>query len=402
MLLGSPGYQVSGGISAFGACFLLMLLASTRGVVAQEVIVIPEEPAPPCVIAFVPDGPELTGGAEAVTEDIWPSTGEIELLPEGRIAIVEGFIQGQGVVPRFFVASRDGSGGQWVGRSGEGPGEYSFVRSVKPFGDHLHVFDQYHSRRTVLDAKTFDVVDTNRMEAISHLGDPVVLSDSMYVMNGYMYNGNPVRDLLHMFDGAGEVVRSFDKTYIVDPGKEPIMDPWRVLAPARDGGVWSGWVSQYQVDLWDAASGNRRLSLNRDAPWFLPHDGEQLPNQPGNPRMQGITEDAEGRLWVQISVPPEGWSECWVKAPPSEHPEAPEYEVIPGCLSWGTRLEVLDPGAGRVIAAQILPPDLRGLRRLTPGGMAFSMVTDEHGLAKVKQWRVVLRPATNSRGGSQC
>ena len=140
---------------------------------AQEEIVIPDE-APPCVVEFLPAGPHLDGGTNAVLEDSWPgSLSELEILPDGRhLAMVEP------ATDRFFVAPRDGSRGRWVGRRGEGPGEYGFVLWVKPGEKHLHVFDPLLMRRTVLDPTTFEVVRTNRLDRIYLRFDALVLGDS--------------------------------------------------------------------------------------------------------------------------------------------------------------------------------------------------------------------------------
>ena len=397
-MLDAPGRGVSGARFSRGVRLVLPLLASASGGVAQEEIAIPDDPAPPCVIEHMPAGPELGGGAVAALDDTWPSyVPEIELLPEGRIAMAESFSD------RFFVASRDGSGGHWVGRGGEGPGEYSFVRWVMPAGERLHVFDPMLMRRTVLDATTFDVVHTNPLEPIQFLGDAQMLDDSSYVINGAIYTRDRAGYVLHLFNGEGEVVRSFDEIPVAIPGEEPIRGDRRLLAPARGGGVWSGWGSEYRLDLWDAASGTRRRSLVRNASWFRPHNGwggEWHPDRPDNPVIADIMEDSEDRLWVLVLVASDRWSECWVREPPSVHPEAPEYTPRPGCPRFARRLEVLDPETGRVLAAQTLPPDL-WLRRLT-GGEAFSVVEDEFGFATVRQWRPALRPANDSQGEGQC
>ena len=378
---------------------LAALLTAAPGVVAQEEIVIPDDPTPPCVIEFIPAGPELSGGVVGVMEDAWPShVPEVELLPEGRIAMAESYSD------RFFVASRDGSGGRWVGRAGEGPGEYSFVRWVMPFGERLHVFDPTLMRRTVLDATTFDVVRTDPLGPvpIQFGADALVLDDSSYVLNADIYTRDRVGYVLHVFNGEGEVVRSFDEIPILMPGEEPVQDRWRILEPARAGGVWSAWRSEYRLDLWDVASGTRRRSLVRNAPWFLPHNGTGSwhPDRTSNPVIYDIMEDSEGRLWVLILLASDQWSECWEKQPPSAHSEAPGYMPRPGCSLFEERLEVLDPEAGRVLAVQTLPPDF-WLRRLTEEE-AFSVAEDEFGLATVRQWRPALRPVNNSQGGGQC
>lgn len=394
------GPHLGGGVRSLGRFARLMrlvpLLTAAPGVVAQEEIVIPDDPTPPCVVEFLPAGPELSGGAVAALEGAWPSlVVEIEPLTEGRIAMAES------VSDRFFVASRDGSGGRWVGRAGEGPGEYSLVRWALPSGERLLVIDPIFMRRTVLEASTFDVVRTNRLEPIYSQTDALVLDDSTYVINGTVYTRDRAGYVLHVLNGGGEVARSFDEMPVVMPGEEPVRGSVRILAPARAGGVWSAWRSEYRLDLWDAASGTRRRSLIRNAPWFPPHNGrleDWHPDQPDDPVVAEVMEDSESRLWVLIQVASDRWSECWVKQPPSANPYAPEYMPRSDCSPYDERLEVFDLEAGRVLASQTLPPGF-GLHRLT-AGEAFSLLEDEYGFATVRQWRPVLRPANGT--GSAC
>ncbi|MXW18726.1 MAG: hypothetical protein F4139_04830 [Gemmatimonadetes bacterium] len=396
-MLDAPRCGASSGRLACGVGLVLALLASASLMEAQEEIVIPDDPAPPCVIEFTPSGPELGRRTAGVLDDTWPSqVAEIELLDEGRIAMAEP------ISDRFFVAYRDGSGGRWVGRGGEGPGEYSFAKWVRPAGERLHVFDPILMRRTVLDATTLEVVRTNPLPIHFH-ADALVLNDSSYVINGSIFTRDHVGYVLHLFNGEGEVVRSFDEIPFVMPGEAPIRGGFRWLAPARDGGVWSAWQSEYRVDLWDATSATLRRSLVRDAPWFPAHNGwgqDWHPDRPDDPVIADIMEDSEQRLWVFILVASDRWPECWVKEPPSANPMAPEYTPRAGCPRFEERIEVLDPEAGHVLAAQTLPLDF-ALHRLTAGEV-FALEQDDLGIVRVRQWRPTLRPLNDSQGERKC
>ena len=384
--------RVPRGMPARSAVLSLALATSTAEAMAQE-LVIPDDPSPPCVIEFLPAGPDLSSEPDELLEDTWPGAlSELESLSEGeRLALVEGGND------RFFVVSRDGSGGRWVGRSGEGPGEYHVVRWVKPGDRYLHVFDPVLMRRTVLDPTTFKVVQTNRLGVgyFNFRFDALVLGDSSYVINGDLYTRERIGYVLHLLSGEGEVVRSFDEIPVAMPGQEKIRNGQRILSPARDGGVWSSWHTEYRIDLWDVESGTLGRTLVRDAPWFPPHSGntEAHPERPDKPEIWAMMADSENRLWVLIQLASDRWSECWVKAPPGRHPEASEYERRPGCATAQHRLEVLDSENGSVLATHT-----GWMGRLT-GEEAFSTVYDEYGLPTIRQWRPVLRPAN---GGQQC
>lgn len=359
-----------------------------------------EDSPSPCVIEWTPGGPELRGGG---LDDDWAAgVTEVSVLPDGRVAMAEQFSD------RFFVASPDGSGGRWVGRGGEGPGEYAFVRWVRARGDGLHVFDPMLMRRTVLDGADFSVVRTNRLQRIQFFAAVVVLDDSSYVINGAIRTPERVGYALHLFNGEGDVVRSFDETPVGMPATAGIPDSWRFLSPARDGGLWSAGRSAYRIDLWDAASGKLRRSLVRNASWFPPHSGarEYDPDRPALPVITEVMEDAAGRLWVLVSLASDRWATCFVRTPPGAHPELGEYMVRDDCEPFYRKIEVLDPRTGRLLATETVPRDLVGGRKygleLTAGGSVFSVSDDDFGFSAVRRWQPALRPANDTQGGGQC
>ena len=380
---------------------LVFLLWATRSALAvQEAVVIGDDPEPPCVIELTPEGPELRSGG---LEDDWPSSAsDLSLLPDGRITVVEVFAN------RFFVASPDNSAGRWVGREGEGPGEYSDVRWVRPHGNRLHVFDRLLMRRTVLHDTDFSVVDTHPFQPVSALRDVLMLTDSSYVINGGVQTPRSVGYALHLFN-RGEVVRSFDEAPFVR-GQRSIPGPGRYLALSRDGGVWSAVRTEYRVDLWDAAAGIRQLSVIRDAPWFPAHDGGMAldPNGPlPQPVVGGMMEDTAGPdlggYHGSIRAAVEGMSrENTTGFPP---PAWGEYTIPMGCSYSVGRLEVLDPAAGRLLASQTLSTS-RWIRLTRARGddVVLSVARDEFDFSIVQRWRVALRPVNvnEGQGGRRC
>ncbi|WP_423928038.1 hypothetical protein [Candidatus Palauibacter sp.] len=365
-------------------------MATSRAVQAQQPTVLREDPQPPCEIELEP-GPVFRGGGW--DDENWVSNAyDVEALPGGRLAITE-----QLRPERFLVASADVPGGRWVGRGGEGPGEYRWIRWVRAHGDRLHVFDALNRRRTVLDATDFEVLHTNPLSPGTLENDAVVLDDSSYVINATMYAADRVGYVLHLMNGEGDVVRSFDEVPVGVPGAP---SPFRSITPAaRSGEVWSVSPEEYRIDLWDAAAGTRLRSLVREVEWFPPNSPrrELHPDQPGSPGIRYMTSDSRDRLWVMISVAAANWADCLVETPPGLHPEAGEYTRRENCSLYEQRIEVLDPGAGRILAAANFTDGFGAV----DGGLLFSYETDAFGFPTLRFWRPSLRVA-NPESDREC
>ena len=366
----------------------------------QEVTVIREESQPQYIVELEPGS--VFRGAGLDDENWVASIVDVDVLADGRLAITD-----QLSPDRFLVVSPGVSRGRWIGRDGEGPGEYRHIRFVRVFDNHLHVFDLRNVRRTVLDTKNFETVHTNPLTPFtpgSFRFDGAILDDSSYVVNGSIYDADRAGYVLHLFDGRGELIRSFDEMPVGIPGAP---DGSRWLARARDGGVWSVPRWEYRVDLWDVATGTRTRSLLRDADWFPPPSGELPtygPARPGPPRIDDITEDSEGRLWVLVGVPSDQWASCFVKTPPGSHPEVGEYTLRRKCGLYDTRIEVLDPRTGSILAAANVPQGLVSEYSswISADRFLYSVEEDAFGFPVVRSWRPVLRPRNVQPGGEEC
>ena len=126
--------------------------ATGDGFAAQShsTVVIPDDPEPPYEIEML-QGPLLERGS--LSEDDWVSAwgAGVERLPDG------GFLFWDATTPsRILAVSPNGADRRWIGREGEGPGEYRFVRWVRQREGLVHVFDLINNRRTVLDGRSFD------------------------------------------------------------------------------------------------------------------------------------------------------------------------------------------------------------------------------------------------------
>lgn len=170
--------------------------------VEQEEMVVAGDPEAPCVIEWS----ERSSFEVAGLDSLWVAYAiDATLLPDGRLVLVD-----IADVEQLLVA-RPGVGGSWIGRGGEGPGEYRWIRFARVHEDRLHVFDLRNVRRTVLDAESFEVLGTNQLLGMNPpdmLLDGEVLDESRYVINATLRSPDRVGYALHLFDGEGRVLRS--------------------------------------------------------------------------------------------------------------------------------------------------------------------------------------------------
>ena len=83
----------------------------------------------------------------------------------------------------------------------------------------------------------------------------------------------------------------------------------RRLAEARGGGFWVAHRDRYSIEQWSSKAVQVKV-LTRDVEWFPVGTVDQtMPPDEGKPgpRIEGMSEDARGRLWVVISVADAAW-----------------------------------------------------------------------------------------------
>ena len=360
-----------------GRLFCLLAVVAAAGLgrgagAAQdaEVVVIPDNPSPPYVLDLRP-GPVLEGGS--LDGDDWVSSfGGMARLPNGSFLLWE--LLGH----RLLVVGPDAADRRWIGREGEGPGEYQGILWARPHEDRLHVFDIFNLRRTVLDAESFEVLGSNPLGLYGQsCCGATVLDDSSYVISSASYVPEHAGYSLHRLDGDGTVALSFDKAPDGSPREEEV---YRLLTEAsRRGHVWSASLAEYRIDLWDAVEGRRRRSLVRET--------AEAPSL----RTWALAEDPQGRLWTSLSVP--------IRPPPPDCPEreldVPLHVIRESCppLTY-TRIEVLDPSAGRVLAVWDAPPSLTADEApsgITDDGTLYALGHDPFGFPIIRLWHANLR-----------
>lgn len=300
-----------------------------------------------CSVAFNEVG-VLGGDGESVLGAIATSEG----LPDGRIAVVFSETDNE-----FTVFSSSGSF-QSVGRQGEGPGEYKWVRWIKSRGGKLHVIDPFQGRVTVLDDQSFEILRESRYPAGHYvLGGAEVVHDSLYVVNALLFTSERAGYALHAFGADGELRHSFDEVseaYAPYTSETEMGVIRQLLHSNLDNGLWAANRNRYQLDLWDVTTGHRMDRLVREVDWFPSHGRELpvIPGEPPPPTILDLQQDGRGRLWVMIRVPSNQWAEHVIPRPGDAHPEFDAYVLRDGGLgAFDTLVEVIDVSSARVVAS---------------------------------------------------
>ena len=329
---------------------------------------------------------------ENVLEGDWISGGaDINRMHDGRLI----YVPSQGA-DHFTVVASDGVAHRTIGRFGEGPGEYGFIRWVRADNDGFHVFDVALMRHTILES-TFDVRDTKRLN-VGYLGwDVAVLNDNSYVINASVPTSDRIGYALHLIDSAGDVRQSFDELAggFGLPGSESKLSRSLALDKSTPGRVWSAHRTNYQLDLWDVGTGQRVQTLLRNANWFRAHETTGTPNreQPHGPLLIDADQDVDGRLWVLIRRPSSRWRESFRKLPEGAHPELGGYMLEDLNAAYETIIEVIDPENACVIAHIVVDEALFALSK----GWAVSYRQREDGTPTLQLWRLRLQVNEGSR-----
>jgi len=236
-----------------------------------------------------------------------------------------------------------------LGRKGAGPGEFEGVSGVHvDAGDSLHVLDWGTSRHTVF-GPDFRLIRSNPIGLQPQMSW-LMLPDGRTVVNLTIRSPEKLGLPLHLLDADGTLLRSFGSdskgAYRPDfPGMGE-----RALAPHRGTLVWAAHQSAYAIDLVDVNSGEIVKRLIREASW-LPASAPQRTSMrppaeiPPPSTLAAIHEDAEGLLWVLISVADSRWKSA-VQARDARH-----LTITDPVRYTDHIIDVIDPARGRVVAS---------------------------------------------------
>ena len=323
------------------------------------------------------DGPGALSGMSAVMPDA-----------RGRF-----WVFGTESLPMVF--GPDGRFLQTVGTRGEGPGEFMGAGwPLRVPGDSVVLLDQQLQRATVI-GPDLRIGRMIRLPGSVYTSVVVRWPDTV-ISNGRVMTRNAMHVPLHAVSFAGSVaefVKSFGHEGPPPSGYPNPFAGLRRIAASRSGGVWVSPVGRYELTLW-TATGTRVRTIERTPSWFVPSDEQFLGNPTTPPRttIEGFREDpATGLIWVFISVAARTWREGWPAQPGGR-------EIAARSIAFekmtDTRIEVLDPSAGRVVAVG----SIAGPASLLHDGRAAVYTVDEEGIPRMTIVDVRLEGWTGGAG----
>lgn len=181
-----------------------------------------------------------------------------------------------------------------------------------------------------------------------------VLTDGTIVVSGRVADPARIGKAFHIFDAVGNQVGSygFAETAVI-PGESGFDYNW--VTKAADGGFWSvTHRNAYTIAKW-----RRDGTMQRRLEVPSAHVGVGKPStmgfsreRPTDPYVRSISEDAEGRLWVETVVADKNWRRGVVF-----HSERPgELGLLPDFINldraYDTVIDVIDPATSRLVASQ--------------------------------------------------
>lgn len=373
------------GVTLLGvfSCFSLFLVSPTRGQIhptslgreirclACRVLLQPRAEfrdaegggAPPVTARYHPQSTSLQETQQRIELDGPPSCRSCRIIVEKELTM--GGIDAPGV-GQFSIIARDSMGRfivsdqampdeigvydstgvflRTIGRKGEGPGEWRMVGRIAAMGGKLIVIDIQNARETVLDSN-FNVIRTTPL--VGNPLDLVILSDSVKVANMLINSPELVGHPLHTIDRDGRIKASFgfvQGVFRLDSQSER----WRKLSASSDGTIWAGHSREYLIEKW-TPTGEKLLTIERSVKWFPPMTQKDSwsPDRAPDPRMAATFEDADGHLWVAVSVADPEWKEALTPI------EGGAFQAVQSeYLDY--MVEVIDPHSGQVLAGMRL------------------------------------------------
>jgi hypothetical protein len=234
-----------------------------------------------------------------------------------------------------------------LGRAGEGPGEFRFVRSVAAIDTTLFVLDigNHRVQRFSLPAETLRGQTTLPVRP----NYMAVLESGTFIVNAFLYDPEVVGQLYHVVDSSGRVVGSFGYDGEIVRADQQFTR-LRSLAPRSRDSFWAANMTRYRLEAWNV-DGRRIRTLERNADWFAPHasapryDGSAAPA----PTIPAIHQDSLGLLWVLISVADPEW-----RSAVRSNADDPSRSDVDRRLFYDTIIEVIDPTSATLLGTHRL------------------------------------------------
>jgi hypothetical protein len=272
----------------------------------------------------------------------------------------------------------------WIGRTGEGPGEYRVITRIDVLpGDTLIVYDARNHRQTIL-APDYSVVGSARFERTVGMTGSVRLDRHRLLTSGSVRRPDNTSAALHVLDSTGNVVSSFGAAAPLVRSGAPYANN-RVLTRDRSGRVWAAPFTAYRLEQWDT-SGRKLRELRRIVPWFEPWtlDKPITPETPPPHSIRAIRADSAHRVWVLLDVPDDRFAEGIEREMTSRGTfwNIVDYERV-----YDSVIEVIDVNSGRVLVSHRSDywiPNFIGT------DLVYAYREDEGGTPSLHIWRLRL------------
>ncbi len=207
---------------------------------------------------------------------------------------------------RIAVFNESGQFTGLLGHSGRGPGEMQRINLLEiGVGDTLHVFDWMLSRWSRF---TPDGAFSASNQVPGRVQQAITTRAGEMILHMHLRDTSQIMRPFHHMSTDGAIVRSFGPEIQDYTERNLDLFLWN-MAPAASGGIWVSQLNRYQIEHWNL-KGEKVQTLQRLVEWFEPwievSSAEPFEAEP-RPRIGGLKEDEDGRLWVLIIVAAEDW-----------------------------------------------------------------------------------------------
>ncbi|HEX6589294.1 MAG TPA: hypothetical protein VF039_09740 [Longimicrobiales bacterium] len=313
----------------------------------------------------------------AVGESLYGSPVSFDRAANGSFILVMPPIE-----PTPLVANPDGTLRGPLGREGAGPGEYRAPMHVfVDEADTIWISDPRNARVSVLTPE----LGFSRSMPIPPTTEALVRTTSgAIIIHGRMFTPDGVGFPLHRLDSAG--LYSFGRENpVVAPHLEHL--EIRRVARSRDGSVWSvPFVGHYLLERW-RPDGTRLSAMERAVAWFPEsrNSWEHLAGRPPTPRISGIWEDADAKVWVAILIADENWERGVGETRSAEGRRY--YTVADRDDLFDTVIEVIDPVRSAVISSVRFD---RAISLVAPSGLLGDVILAEDDTYRLEVFQPIL------------
>jgi hypothetical protein len=251
---------------------------------------------------------------------------------------------------RVGVFNSQGKLTQLIGRAGQGPGEFSTIRTmVAGPGDTLYVYDFAQRRRTVF-APDFRMLRTEQTPG--SVISAAALPDGRHVINTSTFAGaaNSSRaaasgilpNVLHFISPSGALGRSFAA---VAPSRgAPARSAVRFVSVDAAGNIWSPVLDSYDIEVFDAA-GVKREEYRIQSTWWAD------PSIVGKQFRGAAPSAADSSVLILHTA----FRNPNYRPPPRQPGDLSRLSPAQIDSIWDARVEAVDRRSGRLLASVVVP-----------------------------------------------